>query len=243
MDYFQSSLILDILTVNTASGKRINMENILGFKKQDQETVLVTGANSFIGSHIVRLLLEQGYQVRATVNSLHDQPVVQALEGLVKHPKHKLRLYEIDAFQVDSWGEPLRGCSYIIYSASPYPDEAFFGNEINTVDLSINAISTFAEACVKYCLGLRRLVYTSSISAVAGDAFQDGRTYSENDWPEDFQELQPYIKSKVVSEKYLWDFLKEKAEAKQATFELAVVNPGFVLVSLDMKSKLSILNH
>lgn len=32
-------------------------------------TVLVTGANGYIGSHIANTILEQGYRVRATVRS------------------------------------------------------------------------------------------------------------------------------------------------------------------------------
>ena len=208
------------------------MEHGYGSRAPDHhEIVLVTGANSFIASHIVRDLLEQGYHVRATVSSMNDTTVVQALQDLVPHPKHKLHLFEVDALSVESWRQPLHGCKYIIHSASPYPDEAFFGNEIDTVDLSISSISTFLEACAEFCPELRRLVYTSSIGAVAGDAFQDGRTYSETDWPENFEELQPYIKSKVVSEKYLWDFFNEKARINQSSFELAVINPGFVLVS------------
>jgi len=219
--------------LNTA----VDMDTMLrDFESSEQkETVLVTGASSFIGSHIVKLLLEQGYDVRGTVSSLIDSAVVDPLRNLVSNACYQLQLFEVDMLNEETWREPLRDCKFIVHTAAPYPDEPLFGDEIDTVDLAINAITTLLGACVKYGHRLRRFVFTSSIGAIAGDSFQDGRTYSEADWPEDFDDLQPYVKSKVVCEKYLWDFIKEKGANQQHAFELAVINPGFVLGPLLLK--------
>lgn len=202
----------------------------------ENDLVLVTGANSFIGSHIVKLLLDQGYQVRGTVSSLKDESVVKPLQALVPNSKYKLELFEVDLLDEDGWREPLKGCKYVIHTAAPYPDEPIFGNEIDTVDLALNSITNILNACVNHGMSsLRRFVYTSSIGAIAGDAFVDGKTYNESDWPDNFDDLQPYIKSKVVCEKYLWDWVKERLEKNLECFEVSVINPGFVLGPLLLK--------
>ena len=40
---------------------------------------------------------------------------------------------------------------------------------------------------------VKRVVLTSSVAAIAGDVFDNGRIYNENDWP-DIKKLNPYPK-------------------------------------------------
>jgi NADPH:quinone reductase-like Zn-dependent oxidoreductase len=47
------------------------------------ETILVTGATSFIAGHIIKLLLEKGYNVRGTVRSqARESAVLETKIGL-----------------------------------------------------------------------------------------------------------------------------------------------------------------
>ena len=84
---------------------------------------------------------------------------------------------------------------------------------------------------------MKRFVYTSTVGAMAGDVLEDGRTYSEHDWPDNLDDLTPYIKAKVFTEKYLWDFVKERLDKQEPIFEVSVINPGFVLVRIVTKLK------
>ena len=64
---------------------------------------------------------------------------------------------------------------------------------------------------------------------MSGDSYIQNKTYSENDWS-NLTNLSPYPKSKTLAEKAAWDFVKEREKANQSCFELAVINPGFVMV-------------
>ena len=87
----------------------------------DSDLVLVTGASGFLATHIVKLLLEQGSRVRGTVRSLQNEKKVVTLRKLVPNPKHELELVEADLLDEDSWLNAVRGYTYVIHTASPFP--------------------------------------------------------------------------------------------------------------------------
>lgn len=88
----------------------------------DNEIVLVTGASGYIAIHIVKLLLESGYKVRGTVRSLKDEKKVSPLRKLVANPKHELELVEADLLNEQSWLNAVKGCTYVLHIASPFPN-------------------------------------------------------------------------------------------------------------------------
>jgi hypothetical protein len=58
---------------------------------------------------------------------------------------------------------------------------------------------------------------------------REPRAYSEKDWPDPTKLSVAYAKSKTLAEKAAWDFVEEKKKANEKCFELAVINPSFVL--------------
>ncbi len=57
---------------------------------------MVTGASGFVGSHVVKQLLENGYRVRATVRNAKDDAKTKFLRDLVPNAKHPLELFSAD---------------------------------------------------------------------------------------------------------------------------------------------------
>ena len=67
---------------------------------------LVTGANGFIGSHLVPLLVERGYQVRCLVRTTSD---LSALRG------QPVALYLGDLREPDTLVQPVVGVHYVFH--------------------------------------------------------------------------------------------------------------------------------
>ena len=88
----------------------------------DSDLVLVTGASGYIATHIVKQLLELGYRVRGTVRSLTDDKKVAPLRKLVDKSKHELELVEADLLNENSWLDAVKGCTYVLHTASPFPN-------------------------------------------------------------------------------------------------------------------------
>ena len=63
----------------------------------------MTGASGFIATHVVQLLLRQGYRVRGTVRNLKNEAKVKALYDLHPGAAHPLELVEADLLQPDTW--------------------------------------------------------------------------------------------------------------------------------------------
>lgn len=72
-------------------------------------TALVTGANGFIGSHLVRKLLDEGYEIRGLVRSTSD---LRSLEGL------PISLFIGDVRDRVTLEEPVRGVDYVFHLAA-----------------------------------------------------------------------------------------------------------------------------
>ncbi len=72
-------------------------------------TALVTGANGFIGSHLVRHLLERGYQVRCLVRHTSD---LSSLDGL------RVSACVGDVRWPESLAAPLQGVDYVFHLAA-----------------------------------------------------------------------------------------------------------------------------
>lgn len=194
--------------------------------EETSDLVLVTGATGFIASHIIKSLLDLNgaFRVRGSVRQLENTFKIKSIREIFAD---KIELVEADLNQPDGWIEAVKDCKYVIHVASPFPSRVP-ANEDDVTRPAFNGTKFLLNACAE-CGHVKRLVLTGSCSSVYGDRFQPNREYTEKDWPY-FRKLLPYTKSKVVAERAAWEFVKERGEKHLPCFELAVINPGYVMV-------------
>jgi len=139
--------------------------------------LLVTGATGYLASHIIKLLLQQGYKVRGTVRSLANKDKYQFLYDLIPEKKQNLELAEADLTDKASWGKAVEGIEYIFHVASPIPPY-IPKDEMEIIRPAIDGTLNVLEAAVQK--GAKKVVVTSSCLAIfVGNA---GRVLTEDDW-------------------------------------------------------------
>jgi NAD dependent epimerase/dehydratase len=133
------------------------------------QAVFVTGADGFIGSHLVELLVAEGARVRALVyyNSWNERGW---LRDISPDTLAEVELFTGDIRDAERVREGVRGCDYVFHLASlvaiPYSYEA----PRSYVETNVGGALNVLEAC-RRSDALTRLVHVST-SEVYGSAQQ-----------------------------------------------------------------------
>jgi dihydroflavonol-4-reductase len=136
------------------------------------------------GAHVVRSLLQRGYQVTAFVRPNSDR---RGLEGL------NLDYCFGDIMDRAALTAACGGCEAAIHTAAVY--RTWAKNHADIFQLALVRTRNILEAARE--TGLQRVVYTSSIAAL-GFAIHPNQPRTENDWQNDAHT--PYTFAKTKSE-------------------------------------------
>ncbi|KAG8388989.1 hypothetical protein BUALT_Bualt02G0182800 [Buddleja alternifolia] len=186
-------------------------------------TVCVTGGSGFIASWLVKVLLQRGYTVKASVRYPNDPKKTQHLLAL-DGAKERLKLIKADVLEEGSFDSIVDGCDGVFHTASPF----FFETKDPQADLidpalkgTLNVLGSVAKTP-----SVKRVVLTSSEAAVSfngkpRDVVIDETWFSDPEYCRK-NELW-YVLSKTLAEDAAWKFAKEKG------IDLVTINPAAVL--------------
>ena len=183
--------------------------------------VLVTGATGYIAKHCIIQLLEKGYQVRGTVRSLSREAELRGIFADYLENDAQLEFVVANLTDDAGWDAAVKDCDYVLHTATPVPlEEPKDENEL--IIPAVEGTQRVLHAALK--AGVKRVVLTSSESAIIYGHDKSKKYFDENDWSNTNADISPYPKSKTLAERAAWDFAKENP-----ALELAVINPGMVI--------------
>ncbi len=190
--------------------------------------VLVTGGNGYVASWLVKRLLERGFDVHGTVRDPRDPARTGHLRAIARDCPGTLSLFRADLLDPDGFDRAMEGCRLVFHTASPLIVREVEDPVRDLIEPATRGTRHVLDAASR-TQSVRRVVLTSSIVAIYGDAVDleriEADRFDETHWNTTSHEgHQPYSYSKTLSERLAWSM----AEA-QAGWDLVVVNPGLVL--------------
>jgi len=173
----------------------------------------VTGATGFLGSHVARVLGEQGADLRLLVRSTSN---LRNLEGI------QAETATGDLRDSSSLEKGMSGCDTVFHVAADYrlwvrdPAEMYRSN--------VDGTKAILDAARKH--GVRRVVYTSSVATVG---FTGNGHPADEDSPVSLADMiGPYKRSKFLAEQLAM-------EAGGSGMQVVVVNPTTPVGEQDVK--------
>ncbi|XWS46195.1 hypothetical protein CRYUN_Cryun14cG0043900 [Craigia yunnanensis] len=132
---------------------------------EKESKVCVTGAASFLGSWLVKKLLEKGYVVHATIRNLGDPNKVSLLKSL-PNAVTKLRLFEADLYNPIAFKHAIEGCEYVVHMATPLLHQPLNSQFKNTSEAAVAGVKSVLESCIRSGT-VKRLIYTASVTGAS----------------------------------------------------------------------------
>uniref|UniRef100_A0ACD5TKN6 Uncharacterized protein n=1 Tax=Avena sativa TaxID=4498 RepID=A0ACD5TKN6_AVESA len=201
--------------------------------------VCVTGGAGFIGSWLVKKLLQGGYTVHVTLRSIVDEGKTGLLRRLIPlgAPAERLVLFQADLYDAASFAPAIAGCQFVFLVATPSPNEAAVSKCKTVAEAAANAVRVILRLCEE-SKTVKRVIHTASVSAAsplteassaAATVYRD--FISESCWtapdinyPLRNQHFDKYIESKVLLEKELLAY----NDSKSPVFEVVTLPCGLV---------------
>jgi dihydroflavonol-4-reductase len=190
--------------------------------------VLVTGGSGYVASWVIKILLEKGIHVNATVRDPSNSKKVDHLTALAKASSGQLKLFKSDLLETGSFDQPMRDCELVIHTASPFFITGIKSPEEELIRPAKEGTRNVLESA-KRNPAVKRVVLTSSVVAIYGDnadiTFTPGWVFTEKEWnTTSSADHQPYPYSKTIAEKEAWAIANE-----QDQWDLLTINPGWIL--------------
>uniref|UniRef100_A0A7S2LSW9 NAD-dependent epimerase/dehydratase domain-containing protein n=1 Tax=Skeletonema marinoi TaxID=267567 RepID=A0A7S2LSW9_9STRA len=160
-------------------------------------TVMITGANGYLASHIVKQLLEKGYNVNACVRNAANESSVRHLLQLSSSSTSsgKLQLFSTgdmaDNTLYGRYKQPLANCDAVFHAATPLSPK--FTGEFDGVRDMLNPGMEGTKELLETmlhsprCSSIQCLVLTSSMSAAAPQP--EPPIKNESHWSDDTAQL------------------------------------------------------
>ncbi len=188
----------------------------------------IIGGSGFIGSHITKCFLENGFEVKVSATDISKQEKYEHLMEL-NHSDH-LYICELNVEVKSQLKEFVKDCDIVIHSGTPFQLD-FKDAKIELFDPTIKGTENFLQV-INETPTIEKVVLIASVAAwntnfplpAGGKTPTD--TYSENDTPFISDESHPYAQAKFIANQTVNDYIKTHPNLD---FEIVSVSPVMVM--------------
>jgi dihydroflavonol-4-reductase len=183
--------------------------------------VVVTGGSGYIAGYCIAQLLNEGWRVRTTVRNLGRAEEVRASIGKIATNAGAIEFAAADLNSDAGWANAIAGGDYVLHVASPVPavDPKTDDELVRPArDGTLRVLKAARDA------GVKRVVMTSSISAIIVGRGVREKPFTEADWTDETNrsDTSPYDRAKTIAERAAWAWHK----AEGGALELVTINPS-----------------
>ncbi|MFN3754845.1 NAD-dependent epimerase/dehydratase family protein [Flavobacterium sp.] len=188
----------------------------------------IIGGSGFIGSHITKVFLENGYQVKVSATDISREDKYQHLMNLKN--TENLYISELNVTDSNQLQDFVTDCDYVIHGGTPFLLD-FQDAETELFNPTINGTINFLEVINK-TPGIEKVVLIASVAGwntnfplpANGNDFYD--TFDETDARFTSKESHPYAQAKFIANQVVEQFIKNNPKL---SFEITSVSPVAVM--------------
>jgi nucleoside-diphosphate-sugar epimerase len=162
----------------------------------DRKKILVTGGAGFIGSHLVKRLVKENFDVIVIDNLLRGNKIDSDTLGKIKFVEADVRDYDI--VETNSIG-----CEYIFHLAAVLGVDIVADNPVETMEVEVVGTRNVCHAAMQN--GVRKVLYASTSGIYGHSAMESAVTENIVVDPKT-----SYAMAKRFNEIYLVSFFEEK---------------------------------
>lgn len=160
-----------------------------------KQKTLITGGAGFIGSHLVKFLVENDYEVVVLDNCINGCKISASLLAKIQFIKGDVRDFSLVR-------DAMRACRYVVHLAALVGVEEVQQKQMETIETELIGTQNIVKAAIEE--GVEKIIYTSS-SAVYKDTIGDSSRESDR-----LCLANDYAVAKRMNELYLQSLTAEK---------------------------------
>lgn len=188
------------------------------------KTVGIIGGSGFIGSHVTRQFLNNGYEVKVSTTDMSKKEKYQHLHKL--YNADRLTINELNVKNKTQLEDFAKDCDILVHSGTPFQLD-FKDAKTELFDPTVKGTENFLDV-VNKAPSVKKVVIIASVAAYntnfplpPGDKIPTD-TISEHDTPFKSEESHPYAQAKFMANETVNNFIKNNPNSD---VEITSVSP------------------
>lgn len=192
------------------------------------KTVSIIGGSGFIGSHVTKRFLNEGYRVKVSATDISKKDKYRHLKNLPK--AENLSLVPLRVENQEQLVEFVRDCQIVVHGGTPFQLD-FTDPKTELFDPTIKGTENFLEVVHK-TPNIKKIVFIASVAAfntnfpLPSEGAKFNGSFDEHSPRYYSRESHPYAQAKFIANQAVQFFIDEYPKLP---FEISTVSPVMVM--------------